>query len=167
MAGELSKEELNKKIKNSIKNLQDLKSGDLKKLPKSEEQIKNKGKKKLQDAYKESPRGNPAVVETYEDARENAMINRDVPTMKNGGNTVKPVKAVLGVLALGAAGAMGAKKLMKKNKVASVLSPVSNLLMEDEKKSKNQKETGDVKTMSTGGEISFGKGSDYIKDLID
>ena len=115
----------------------------------------------------EGPRGNPAVVETYEDARENAMINRDVPTMKNGGNTVKPVKAVLGVLALGAAGAMGAKKLMKKNKVASVLSPVSNLLMEDEKKSKNQKETGDVKTMSTGGEISFGKGSDYIKDLID
>jgi hypothetical protein len=33
----------------------------------------------------EGPRGNPAVVETYEDARENAMINRDVPTMKNGG----------------------------------------------------------------------------------
>ncbi len=33
----------------------------------------------------EEPRGNPAVVETYEDARENAMINRDVPTMKNGG----------------------------------------------------------------------------------
>jgi hypothetical protein len=32
-----------------------------------------------------NPRGNPAVVETYEDARENAMINRDVPTMKNGG----------------------------------------------------------------------------------
>ena len=31
------------------------------------------------------PRGNPAVVETYEDARENQMINRDVPTMKNGG----------------------------------------------------------------------------------
>jgi len=34
----------------------------------------------------EGPRGNPAVVETYEDARENAMINRDVPTMKNGGD---------------------------------------------------------------------------------
>ena len=79
----------------------------------------------------------------------------------------KPVKAFLGLAAMGLAGAMGAKKLMKKNKVASVLSPVSNLLMEDEKKSKNQKETGDVKTMSTGGEISFGKGSDYIKDLID
>ena len=31
------------------------------------------------------PRGNPAVVETYEDARENQMINRDVPTMKHGG----------------------------------------------------------------------------------
>ena len=29
--------------------------------------------------------GNPAVVETYEDARENAMINRNVPTMKEGG----------------------------------------------------------------------------------
>jgi len=32
-----------------------------------------------------NPRGNPAVVETYEDARENSMINRDVPTMKHGG----------------------------------------------------------------------------------
>jgi len=32
-----------------------------------------------------NPRGNPAVVETYEDARENQMINRDVPTMKHGG----------------------------------------------------------------------------------
>ena len=31
------------------------------------------------------PMGNPAVVETYEDARENAMINRDVPTMSTGG----------------------------------------------------------------------------------
>ena len=29
--------------------------------------------------------GNPAVVETYEDARENAMLNRNVPTMKEGG----------------------------------------------------------------------------------
>jgi len=29
--------------------------------------------------------GNPAVVETYEDARENAMINRNVPTMSTGG----------------------------------------------------------------------------------
>ena len=31
------------------------------------------------------PMGNPAVVETYEDARENAMINRNVPTMSHGG----------------------------------------------------------------------------------
>ena len=31
------------------------------------------------------PMGNPAVVETYEDARENAMNNRDVPTMNEGG----------------------------------------------------------------------------------
>ena len=29
--------------------------------------------------------GNPAVTVEYEDARENAMINRDIPTMKNGG----------------------------------------------------------------------------------
>ena len=35
--------------------------------------------------YKPGKMGNPAVVETYEDARENAMINRDVPTMKEGG----------------------------------------------------------------------------------
>jgi hypothetical protein len=78
----------------------------------------------------------------------------------------KPVKAFLGLAAMGLAGAMGAKKLMKKNKVASLLSPASNLLMKDEKKSKDQKETGDVKTMSIGGEVSVGKGSDYIKDLI-
>lgn len=29
--------------------------------------------------------GNPAVVTEYEDARENQMINRDIPTMKTGG----------------------------------------------------------------------------------
>lgn len=79
----------------------------------------------------------------------------------------KPVKAFLGLAAMGLAGAMGAKKLMKKNKVVSMLSPISNLLKEDEKKSKDQKETGEAKTMSIGGEVSVGKGSDYIKDLID
>tara|TARA_R110001599_G_scaffold72688_1_gene201441 strand:+ start:123 stop:320 length:198 start_codon:yes stop_codon:yes gene_type:complete len=44
-------------------------------------------KKKLKKKLKKKPgkMGNPAVVETYEDARENAMINRDVPTMKEGG----------------------------------------------------------------------------------
>jgi len=35
--------------------------------------------------YKPGKMGNPAVVETYEDARENQMINRDIPTMKEGG----------------------------------------------------------------------------------
>ena len=36
---------------------------------------------------KKKPRkmGNPAIVTEYEDARENAMINRNVPTMKTGG----------------------------------------------------------------------------------
>ena len=29
--------------------------------------------------------GNPAVTTEYEDARENQMINRDIPTMKTGG----------------------------------------------------------------------------------
>ena len=47
---------------------------DPKKDPKRRNKRKNPG-----------PMGNPAVVETYEDARENAMINRDVPTMKEGG----------------------------------------------------------------------------------
>mgnify|MGYP003144258826 CR=1 FL=1 len=44
-------------------------------------------KKKLKKRLKKKPgkMGNPAVVETYEDARENAMINRNVPTMKEGG----------------------------------------------------------------------------------
>lgn len=37
---------------------------------------------------KPRPRGNPAVIETYEDARENQMINRNVPTMKHGGEAV-------------------------------------------------------------------------------
>ena len=41
-----------------------------------------KNKKKR---YNPGKMGNPAVVKTYEDARENAMINRDVPTMKEGG----------------------------------------------------------------------------------
>jgi hypothetical protein len=41
--------------------------------------------KKIIGSKPMEPRGNPAVVETYEDARENAMINRDVPTMKHGG----------------------------------------------------------------------------------
>tara|TARA_R100000951_G_scaffold31406_1_gene26919 strand:- start:11435 stop:11785 length:351 start_codon:yes stop_codon:yes gene_type:complete len=80
----------------------------------------------------------------------------------------KPVKAVLGVLALGAAGAMGAKKLLKKDKkITSVLSPISNLLDEDKDKDKSQKETGNAKMMNVGGEVTVGKGGDYIKDLID
>jgi hypothetical protein len=41
--------------------------------------------KKIIGSKPMEPRGNPAVVETFEDARENAMINRDVPTMKHGG----------------------------------------------------------------------------------
>ena len=52
-------------------------------MPKKKTPIKAFPKSKS-DKY-EGKRGNPAVVETYEDARENAMINRDVPTMKNGG----------------------------------------------------------------------------------
>ena len=44
-------------------------------------------KKKLKKRLKKKPgkMGNPAVVETYEDARENAMLNKNVPTMKEGG----------------------------------------------------------------------------------
>ncbi len=51
------------------------------------EKIKSKTKisKGRKIKKKPGPMGNPAVVETYEDARENAMINRDVPTMKEGG----------------------------------------------------------------------------------
>ena len=44
--------------------------------------------KRIKGSKPMEPRGNPAVVETYEDARENAMINRDVPTMKHGGEAV-------------------------------------------------------------------------------
>jgi hypothetical protein len=44
--------------------------------------------KKIMGSKPTEPRGNPAVVETFEDARENRMINRDVPTMKHGGEAV-------------------------------------------------------------------------------
>jgi hypothetical protein len=125
----------------------------------------------------EGPRGNPAVVETYEDARENAMINRDVPTMKNGGNTVKPVKAVAGVLAGLAAGVapgiigvgMLAKKKMKKK--SSTVSPDDvkysledkNMLTDLYQKATKQ----ETSKMNSGGEVEVMRGGDYIKDLID
>ena len=125
----------------------------------------------------EGPRGNPAVVETYEDARENAMINRDVPTMKNGGNTVKPVKAVAGVLAGFAAGVapgiigvgMLANKKMKKK--SSTVSPDDvkyslkdkNMLTDLYQKATKQ----ETSKMNSGGEVEVMRGGDYIKDLID
>ena len=49
----------------------------------SKQSVANKPAKELK--RKERKRGNPAVVTEYEDARENAMINRNVPTMKTGG----------------------------------------------------------------------------------
>ena len=42
-------------------------------------------KKKMDEQEEPRMMGNPGVVETYEDARENAMINRNVPTLKHGG----------------------------------------------------------------------------------
>jgi hypothetical protein len=50
-----------------------------------EERRKRRQPIKKKSPLEPNPRGNPAVVETYEDARENSMINRDVPTMKHGG----------------------------------------------------------------------------------
>ena len=47
--------------------------------------VTTKKTKKPTKEIKEGKRGNPAVVTEYEDARENAMINRDIPTMKTGG----------------------------------------------------------------------------------
>ena len=41
--------------------------------------------KKKKDEQKPRMMGNPGVVKTYEDARENAMLNRNVPTLKHGG----------------------------------------------------------------------------------
>jgi len=46
---------------------------------------RKKPSNKLERVEKPGKMGNPAVVETYEDARENAMLNRNVPTMSNGG----------------------------------------------------------------------------------
>ena len=46
-------------------------------------------KKKMDEQPTAQPQprmmGNPGVVKTYEDARENAMLNRNVPTLKHGG----------------------------------------------------------------------------------
>ena len=50
--------------------------------------IKEKKKvppQKPKKKYNPGKMGNPAVTVEYEDARENAMINRDIPTMKTGG----------------------------------------------------------------------------------
>ncbi len=58
---------------------------DPKKDPKPRDRDEDDAKKTRKRDYNPGMMGNPAVVETYEDARENAMINRDVPTMKNGG----------------------------------------------------------------------------------
>ena len=41
--------------------------------------------KKKNDEQDPPMMGNPGVVKTYEDARENAMLNRNVPTLKHGG----------------------------------------------------------------------------------
>ena len=58
---------------------------DPKKDPKPRFKDKDDAKKTKRRDYKPGKMGNPAVVETYEDARENAMINRNVPTMSTGG----------------------------------------------------------------------------------
>jgi hypothetical protein len=48
-------------------------------------QLRKKVKKKKMDEQEPRMMGNPGVVKTYEDARENAMLNRNVPTLKHGG----------------------------------------------------------------------------------
>ena len=53
----------------------------VKKLDDSLKILKNENRGKS----KPGKRGNPAVTTEYEDARENQMINRDIPTMKTGG----------------------------------------------------------------------------------
>ena len=60
-----------------------------KKKKKKEKEAKEKNKQSLnrfnlRDQKKPSKMGNPAVVKTYEDARENAMINRNIPKLKKG-----------------------------------------------------------------------------------
>tara|TARA_R110000751_G_scaffold281918_1_gene384949 strand:+ start:351 stop:575 length:225 start_codon:yes stop_codon:yes gene_type:complete len=57
-------------------------------MPKMKAKNKDPKSKKYMDKKTGDKRGNPAVVETYEDARENAMINRNVPTMAHGGEAV-------------------------------------------------------------------------------
>ena len=58
---------------------------DPKKDPKPRDRNEDNAKKTKRRDYNPGKMGNPAVVETYEDARENAMLNRNVPTMSNGG----------------------------------------------------------------------------------
>ena len=76
------------KISKDPKNKTETKNPGTKKRPlltkgeieRSKRRIKSKNRDRNPGAM-----GNPAVVETYEDARENQMINRDIPTMKEGG----------------------------------------------------------------------------------
>ncbi len=58
---------------------------DPKKNRKPRDRNEDNAKKTKRRDYNPGKMGNPAVVEIYEDARENAMLNRDVPTMKEGG----------------------------------------------------------------------------------
>jgi len=53
--------------------------------PKKDSIARARSKRGRKDKKNPGRMGNPAVVETYEDARENAMLNRNVPTMSNGG----------------------------------------------------------------------------------
>ena len=131
------------------------------------ERITKKEKKQnwITKKEEEPPKmGNPAVVETYEDARENAMINRNIPAMKYGSK--KPVKAVLGVLALGALGAKALSKATKKSAVAEPNNEQYAMNNQNKIVDLYQKATGTAK-MKTGGDVVVGKGGDYIKDLID
>ncbi len=57
----------------------------VKKQAKTPKQNKPPKKPGTDRRYTPGKMGNPAVTVEYEDARENAMINRDIPTMKNGG----------------------------------------------------------------------------------
>tara|TARA_R110002072_G_scaffold298258_1_gene471921 strand:- start:1497 stop:1823 length:327 start_codon:yes stop_codon:yes gene_type:complete len=68
---------------------------------KKEKDAKEKEKKSLnrlnlRDQKKPEKMGNPAIVGTYKDARENAMINRDVPYMNKGGEVKGTGAAIRG-----------------------------------------------------------------------
>ena len=81
--------QLRKKVNKAVKKITEYNppKGYEEKIRRNNMLVASKKKMDEQPTAQPQPRmmGNPGVVKTYEDARENAMLNRNVPTLKHGG----------------------------------------------------------------------------------